>query len=759
MLRWLHISDLHVGRSESRDPYEVDSVLGPLVKTVEAAVSRDEGPDMLFVTGDIARSGSRAEYNSCAPFFTRLMEAANLDESRVWIVPGNHDVNREHGKYLVRTLASEDESIDFFGKADARAQHMRKFSEYRNFINKLLPGRKFAAGDVVHEPTVLEIHGVRVGLLPVNTCMFSQNDDDNGRLWIGTRTVRQRLEMLQQLDPDITIALMHHPHFYLHEDESAASWLQNGVDLVLRGHLHRSAGEQRASYDGIALELAAGAIYQNSKSKPCRMLACSLEERSIVVEPLTYLDSPQADTWVLDVAPFAAESDHKGRFEITPNAQIRQAGDQSHFPFDNWASCTSSEWLPTVVEWFSERYPQEPNRAMGLLLDHVFDILRMSELTGQSNLCRHVSSLGRALRPFMQSRELECPHHAWIVELVGLGLERQLSHLFMLPRVRRDEMLDIPDYSRLLLSTRYLAMGEYKRAHALARELSGGCSIAGYVVGQSLRKRGFVIEAHQKLGDALAILDSFDDHVCAFTVDGDRCCDRRLLSAEVNRGIGVVLRVAGDSSAVEYFSVASKTAEEIALADSDPKMTPISEDEASTAPAAFDATPSRVAADVLFSFGYYWYEKEDTEQAAILFRKAIDALERVDESWDSPYTRLGIIRLSQHGRESEAAELLLRGRAACVDTPVWVNREAPLSQALCSLALHVLQTRTGQRLLEDDPIHELESALSVEPRLAAGPLECHMDDACRVRSAATEPAVPIVDSFIALLQDELATIG
>ena len=78
-LTWLHISDFHI---RGGDPYDRDTVLGALVKSV-AEYRRSGGcPDLIFASGDVAHSGKREEYLLADKFFDDLLAAAGLEKSR-----------------------------------------------------------------------------------------------------------------------------------------------------------------------------------------------------------------------------------------------------------------------------------------------------------------------------------------------------------------------------------------------------------------------------------------------------------------------------------------------------------------------------------------------------------------------------------------------------------------------------------------------------------------------------------------------------
>ena len=136
-LTWLHVSDFHF---KDDDPYDRDVVLNSLISAVEEKVRlKDICPDCIFVTGDIAHSGREQEYAAASDFFDKLREVSALGKSRLFIVPGNHDVDRHKGKGLVRSLCSEEESVEFFGPKHPQ-HHFAKLEAFRQWFNDYFEG-------------------------------------------------------------------------------------------------------------------------------------------------------------------------------------------------------------------------------------------------------------------------------------------------------------------------------------------------------------------------------------------------------------------------------------------------------------------------------------------------------------------------------------------------------------------------------------------------------------------------------------------
>ena len=100
-IRWLHVSDVHLrvpqGNAAMGDQRDV---LDAALRFIAEKIPEEERPDYVFVTGDTAFTGTAADYTkgpglTVRDFLDRLCEAARVDKSRLFIVSGNHDVDRD----------------------------------------------------------------------------------------------------------------------------------------------------------------------------------------------------------------------------------------------------------------------------------------------------------------------------------------------------------------------------------------------------------------------------------------------------------------------------------------------------------------------------------------------------------------------------------------------------------------------------------------------------------------------------------------
>src|SRR3569832_1580209 len=93
---WVHVSDIHFGHGDASHGWDQRLVLAALRRDIKA-ISASTRVDARFVTGDIACSGagrSADEYDRAREWLIEAGKAAGVDPDHIFLVPGNHDVNR-----------------------------------------------------------------------------------------------------------------------------------------------------------------------------------------------------------------------------------------------------------------------------------------------------------------------------------------------------------------------------------------------------------------------------------------------------------------------------------------------------------------------------------------------------------------------------------------------------------------------------------------------------------------------------------------
>ena len=297
-LTWLHVSDFHLS---DKGPYSQEVILRSLVSSVKHFREEGHVPDLIFATGDIAQNGKAKEYESATKFFDDLLDAAGLNRDRLFIVPGNHDVDRKSGKFLLRTLDTKEDADEYF-EPDTPIPHLTQkfhaFSEWYNHYFKTI--RSFPTNTTCSSVEIITINKCRIAILPLNSALFCIDDHDHEKLFIGRLCLDESKKQLEAAD--LTVALIHHPLDWLNpvERSNIKDALGKSVDLLLQGHYHETETESIVSANSGYLKLAAGAAYQEGRWSKAAMYA-TFDGSGVTIFPIRY-EEKSGEKWTLDTS-------------------------------------------------------------------------------------------------------------------------------------------------------------------------------------------------------------------------------------------------------------------------------------------------------------------------------------------------------------------------------------------------------------------------------------------------------------------------
>lgn len=263
LIRWLHLSDFHVGK----DGYAQKRLLEKIIEHVKDQVKKGFIPDLVFITGDIANKGLKAEYETFRKEFYNPLEEALGGKGwagKLYAVPGNHDVVRPVSDGLNRQKLVEPASRFFDpnkqGKT-AREQVTPRFKQFKH----LMPCHATNDWLVSAEGAFAEkqdIYGQPIGVVGINTAWFSMDEHDKDKLTPGLSLVEAALEKLQECS--VRIVIGHHPLHWLIEDDARRLRTLFGRHRViyLHGHMHRAEANKIEGAGESFLAIQAGAAFQ-----------------------------------------------------------------------------------------------------------------------------------------------------------------------------------------------------------------------------------------------------------------------------------------------------------------------------------------------------------------------------------------------------------------------------------------------------------------------------------------------------------------
>src|SRR5262245_25742904 len=105
LFSWVQVSDIHFGHGNPSQAWDQRLVVKTLADDIEKVVGQGyPHPDALFITGDVSFSGgvrkrpgaaASDEYTQANEWLVDICKRMELGNDAVYIVPGNHDVQRD----------------------------------------------------------------------------------------------------------------------------------------------------------------------------------------------------------------------------------------------------------------------------------------------------------------------------------------------------------------------------------------------------------------------------------------------------------------------------------------------------------------------------------------------------------------------------------------------------------------------------------------------------------------------------------------
>lgn len=276
-ITWLHLSDWHQG---SKD-FNRDVVRDLLMKDVASRETISPALkliDFIIFSGDVAYHGKTEEYDLAVTcLFTPLLEASGLGDEgreRLFIVPGNHDVDRDvfamMPNDLVEKISTSAAVADWLTDKRKRRVLLQPMADYAEFVSKFLGGyQNFKDYDLEFcSIKRLRIGNRSIAVLCLNSAWLSGhnidtrgNVNDRGYLLLGEPQIHSAIT--QTSDADIRIAVLHHPFEWLNDFDrnSVEERLTKAFHFILCGHQHIPRVSVVQSPVGDYINIPAGASY------------------------------------------------------------------------------------------------------------------------------------------------------------------------------------------------------------------------------------------------------------------------------------------------------------------------------------------------------------------------------------------------------------------------------------------------------------------------------------------------------------------
>jgi predicted phosphodiesterase len=264
-IRLLHLSDIHF-HSPTSIGHDADLALREDLRRDVAQVVAERGAlDAILVTGDIAFSGTRPEYDQAQIWLDQLADTGGCRREMVYVCPGNHDVDRA---YITDNGLIEDLHDNVRRKSSnvEREKHLMQrlkqdtarellyspLTEYNRFAAQyncsFFADNRYAwdceDDFVLNDGSALRIRGL-------NSALLSGPGDARKTLFLGSKAYT----IVAQSGVEY-LTICHHPPSWLIDGDEVERALSNRARIMLFGHEH----DQRIDFKRDAAFLYAGAV-------------------------------------------------------------------------------------------------------------------------------------------------------------------------------------------------------------------------------------------------------------------------------------------------------------------------------------------------------------------------------------------------------------------------------------------------------------------------------------------------------------------
>ena len=308
-VRWLHLSDFHVGM----DGYGQRKLFDQICRHVKDTVQDGAIPDFVFLTGDLANKGVVLEYTEFFDSMLDPLRAALGGDSwagRILAVPGNHDVQRSRMAFLNREAIMESRGQVFEPTArgnSAREQFLPRFEDYSNCDLTHSPQHWIESAQGAYR-IQCDIRGHHICVVGINTAWLCMDDHDRHKLTPGIDLLDDALSQAEA--SELRIVLGHHPLDWLEDSQAQSMRIILGKHnaIYLHGHLHENDTRYDDGGQGAFLTVRCGSAFQGRPDDKVKWVngllwgEIDFDERQVILKPFQW--SPKFHEWKLSQEAF-----------------------------------------------------------------------------------------------------------------------------------------------------------------------------------------------------------------------------------------------------------------------------------------------------------------------------------------------------------------------------------------------------------------------------------------------------------------------
>ncbi|WP_122425541.1 metallophosphoesterase [Pseudomonas viridiflava] len=263
----LHISDIHFKSPECLQP-EMDpdySIRTRMMRDLQDQVKKLGNVGAILIGGDIAYRAAPSEYQTAQTWIEQLADISGCPKERIFVVPGNHDVDRgvikasvpiQNVQHAISSAPLQDREWRLrqqLGDAASGQLLLEAHAAYNAFAARFMcqiwPSKPFWHQDIDLEDGVgLSIYGLTSTLLSGR-----EGQDDNKERGLYLSPLQTALNPAPNT---LNMVLCHHPIDWLEDGEAVEDVLNARAAFQVFGHKHK----QRLIMDPSYVRFSAAAV-------------------------------------------------------------------------------------------------------------------------------------------------------------------------------------------------------------------------------------------------------------------------------------------------------------------------------------------------------------------------------------------------------------------------------------------------------------------------------------------------------------------
>jgi predicted MPP superfamily phosphohydrolase len=270
VLTFVHLSDIHFVDRDHGTQFDLGrQIRATLLDDLAAKPSGTAGYDALLITGDIAFSGKKADFERAKAFLEDVFARTGIKPTQTYMVPGNHDVDRDFVGPKLPLWASHEsirKSTHPVEWQDIIYTQLKK-DPLHSLLAPLGAYNDFAQGyacDSTPEnlawtrPFEKRLEGdIRVQLHGLNSALISDAADAPGRLLVS----EYQTSHFTHAHDTVDVVLCHHPPDWLLDKQHVREVVDGFAKIALFGHEHAT----RIVPGKTHLQLFAGAVEPSAR--------------------------------------------------------------------------------------------------------------------------------------------------------------------------------------------------------------------------------------------------------------------------------------------------------------------------------------------------------------------------------------------------------------------------------------------------------------------------------------------------------------